>query len=200
MKKTEVRSRWSRMLSRCEDEDNPQYQDYGGRGIYVCDEWHDFHIFYDWCIKNELMPYLQIDRTDNDGPYSPSNCSVVTRKKNARNKRNTKYLTAFGETKSMSEWAEDNRCVVAYTSLAQRLARGWPVEDAISKAKRSDTQGIPHNAKMYEAFGERKTLRGWSHDPRCVVGFETLSHRIHIAKWDIERAITQHLGPQHGRK
>lgn len=200
MKKVEVRSRWARMLSRCEDEDNPQYNDYGGRGIRVCDEWHDFNKFYSWCIENKLESHLQVDRTDNDGPYEPSNCSVVTRKKNARNKRNTKYLTAFGETKSMSDWAEDSRCVVAYTSLAQRVSRGWPTEDAISKSKRSDTQGIPANAKYYEAFGERKTLRGWSHDSRCVVGFQTLSHRVNNSGWDIEKALTQHLGPQHGRQ
>lgn len=199
MKKTEVRSRWARMLSRCEDEDNPQYQDYGGRGVFVCEEWHNFHLFYEWCMSNNLEPHLQVDRTDNDGPYDPSNCKLVTRRRNARNKRNTRYLTAFGETKSMSDWAEDKRCVVAYTSLAQRINRGWSEEDAISKKKRSDTQGIPHNAKMYSAFGEEKTLRGWSHDSRCAVGFGTLSNRIHSEGWDIERAIIQHLGPQHGR-
>lgn len=41
-------------------------------------------------------------------------------------------LSAFGETKCMSAWAEDERCKVGYSGLKIRLRKGWSVEDAIS--------------------------------------------------------------------
>ena len=41
-------------------------------------------------------------------------------------------LTAFGETKSSGEWAEDSRCVVGWDTMSKRIRRGWSVEDAIS--------------------------------------------------------------------
>ncbi len=39
------------------------------------------------------------------------------------------------------------------------------------------------------AFGETKSVRGWSKDPRCIVSYETLSERLSRLKWDIEKAI-----------
>ena len=54
MERYKLRSRWVKMLSRCEDSDYVQYKDYGGRGIKVCKEWHDFNKFYDWCISQKL--------------------------------------------------------------------------------------------------------------------------------------------------
>src|SRR5574337_1150789 len=37
---------WSKILARCYNVNSPDYPDYGGRGITVCDEWHDFANFY----------------------------------------------------------------------------------------------------------------------------------------------------------
>lgn len=197
MRKTELRSRWCRMLSRCEDEDYRQWQDYGGRGIYVCDEWHDFHKFYEWCMENDIEKKLQIDRINNDGPYSPENCRIVSRAKNNRNRSNTLMLTAFGETKSTGEWLEDVRCTVDYRALYSRVSRGWSHEDAIARPS-----GVriarPHNEKVFEAFGETKTLRQWSNDDRCIVRYNTLFDRVHHMKWDVEKALVRPTGPQSG--
>lgn len=88
------------MLSRCEDVDNPQYHNYGARGIYVCEEWHDFNVFYEWCIASGVSSKLQLDRIDNDGPYSPGNCRFITASENVRNRRVTLRAEAFGEVKS----------------------------------------------------------------------------------------------------
>lgn len=43
--------------------------------------------------------------------------------------------------------------------------------------------------RLIEAFGETKTLTGWSEDSRCRVIFITLKKRLD-AKWDSERAIS----------
>lgn len=198
MEKYRLRSRWCKMLSRCEDEDHLQYHDYGGRGISVCEEWHDFAIFYSWCIENGLEPHLQLDRIDVNRNYCPENCRFVSQKENARNKRNSKILTAFGESKSLAAWAEDERCEVSYATLNRRIGLDWTTEDALIIPINKKIRGPAVNAKQYTAFGETKTLNAWSHDSRCVVGKKTLVYRINSAKWDIERALTQPLGNNAG--
>ncbi len=76
---------WAQMRYRAK-----HHPDYAGRGIIVCDEWNSFHTFYDWAIANGYKQGLEIDRRDNDGNYSPSNCRWVTRVVNGRNRRTVK--------------------------------------------------------------------------------------------------------------
>lgn len=97
---------WQTMIRRCEDVKRVKYKDYGGRGISVCEEWHDPNIFIDWALANGYKKGLQLDRINNNGNYEPSNCRLVTTKENSRNRRNTVYLTLNGETKCVSEWCE----------------------------------------------------------------------------------------------
>src|ERR1700733_6114353 len=91
---------WEDMLRRCNNPKYAKYKNYGGRGIYVCKEWGDYSNFYTWAMANGYEDSLQIDRKDNDGPYSPDNCRWVSASQNMRNRRVTKYITAWGETKS----------------------------------------------------------------------------------------------------
>ncbi len=120
------------MLRRCEDVSNVGYANYGGRGITVCPEWHDFERFKEWALVNSFAPELVIDRIDNNGPYSPENCHYVTPTANARNKRNCIYLTIFSETKTVAEWAQDPRCAVPRRTLYNRVHAGIVGELAIS--------------------------------------------------------------------
>jgi len=79
---------WQSMRARCYNKNRPRYNDWGGRGITVCDEWNkDFKIFYDWSIEKGYKKSLQIDRINNDGNYEPNNCRWVTAKENNSNKR-----------------------------------------------------------------------------------------------------------------
>lgn len=100
---------WLSMKNRCENSNRPKYKDYGGRGISVCEEWHDAKTFCKWALENGYEEGLQIDRIDVNGNYEPSNCRWVTPKENSRNRRNTVYLTINGETKSVVEWCENTR-------------------------------------------------------------------------------------------
>lgn len=122
------------MRQRCDNSNNPCFQDYGGRGIYVCQEWSDFTAFRDWALANGYSDDLEIDRIDNNGPYSPENCRWVTRAVQCRNTRKTKPVVAFGETKTVAEWARDQRCVVSEHTLRHRLSRGHAPETAITTA------------------------------------------------------------------
>lgn len=78
---------WSNMLARCQNENNPQFDDYGGRGITVCPEWHDFSTFAAWAAVAGYSSNLTIDRIDNDSGYAPRNCRWATRLQQSRNKR-----------------------------------------------------------------------------------------------------------------
>ena len=97
---------WATMIHRCEDKKRIKYPSYGGRGIKICEAWHDPNAFMDWAEANGYKDGLQIDRIDNNGDYSPDNCRWVTPKQNSRNRRNTVYLTVNGKTKSVAEWCE----------------------------------------------------------------------------------------------
>ena len=83
---TKLYKRWLNMLSRCYDQNSPNYPDYGGRGITVCDEWFDFSTFF-WHL-GEVPDGMELDRVDNDYIYCPENVRWVTREANNTNRRN----------------------------------------------------------------------------------------------------------------
>ena len=123
---------WERIIQRCHNPRHKKFGDYGGRGITVCEEWRaSYQTFRDWSLLNDYREDLEIDRRDNDGPYSPNNCRWTTRHTQVRNTRQTRNLTAFGETKCMVDWLADPRCQVKSHALRYRLKRGWPIEVAL---------------------------------------------------------------------
>ena len=88
---------WSKLKGRVLNPKYKNYNDYGGRGITICDEWkNDFKSFYDWSILNgyEENKSLSIDRIDNDGNYEPSNCRWTTKTIQSRNQRIRKDNTS----------------------------------------------------------------------------------------------------------
>lgn len=55
------------------------------------------------------------------------------------------------------------------------------------------TRAVQNNNRrsniIFEAFGERKALKFWASDPRCVVGYYTLKSRIKGGGWSPEQAL-----------
>lgn len=121
------------------------YYRYGGRGITVCEEWHDFLCFADWALAHGWERGLHIDRVDNNGPYTPDNCRFVTPLANNQNREQAYKVEAFGEVKSLNGWVRDERCHIVRSTLWTRLAKGVDPETAITSPP------APHrNTKAYK--------------------------------------------------
>ena len=87
---------WVAMRQRCNDPNDQQYNDYGGRGIKVCHEWNDFSIF----LKDmgERPEGMQLDRINNDGNYCKENCRWSDRIVQANNRRGNRIHFIDGKS------------------------------------------------------------------------------------------------------
>jgi len=93
--------------NRCYDVDKPNFHNYGGRGIKMCDEWlNNIFAFIEWCKVNGYKKGLQLDRINNDGNYTPDNCRFITHKENQNNKRTNKVFYIQGERYTVTQISE----------------------------------------------------------------------------------------------
>jgi hypothetical protein len=79
---------WCNMMHRCENPEDKRFARYGGRGIRVCERWHDTQHFIE-DVERELGPRpagMSLDRIDNDGDYEPGNVRWATGAEQGRNK------------------------------------------------------------------------------------------------------------------
>lgn len=124
---------WQQMRFRCTNPNNESYAGYGGRGIRVCPQWDmSFETFRDDMGPRPSLSHT-LDRINNDGNYEPGNVRWATASQQARNRKTTRMVKAWGETKSVIEWSEDARCKVAFGTLSYRIRLNcMDPEDAIT--------------------------------------------------------------------
>ncbi len=75
------------ILQRTSNPNNDAWENYGGRGIKLCAEWHTFPAFYEWALSHGYSDSLSIDRIDVNGNYDPGNCRWATPKQQTANRR-----------------------------------------------------------------------------------------------------------------
>lgn len=121
---------WGTMIYRCTNPNAHGYENYGGRGIRVCDRWaRSFEAFLE-DMGPRPSPKHTIDRIDNYGHYEPGNVRWATKKEQSRNTRRNHVLEHFGRSMTIAEWAEETG--LSFTTITSRLDRGWDVDRALS--------------------------------------------------------------------
>lgn len=122
---------WNDMVDRCENENNQAFKHYGGRGISVCEEWHDTNTFFKWAMSYGYSDTLTIERINNNGNYEPTNCKWATRKEQLNNRRNNKRITINGKTQTLQQWSEELK--IPRSTIQYRIDHGMSPEGAIMK-------------------------------------------------------------------
>lgn len=126
---------WRGLIARCYNPNVGAYARYGGRGIEVCDRWrHDFQAFLD--DMGHCPDGMSIERGDNDGHYAPDNCRWATPTEQARNRRSSSLVFAWGEEMVLAKALE--RSPVSREAYYARLRRGMTQTEAI-ETPRSDS-------------------------------------------------------------
>lgn len=144
MSGTRIYNLWYAMQQRCYRKSHKHYNDYGGRGITVCDEWlgeHGPENFAKWAYANGYDENAErgectLDRKDNNKGYYPDNCRWITDTEQKNNTRKNVFLTYKGETKTVAEWAKCkdlNRSIIY-----QRMKRGWSTEKILETPPRKN--------------------------------------------------------------
>ena len=94
------------MMSRCYRPKDASYKYYGGRGVVVCNEWHNILNFEMWVKENPYFKGATLDRIDSNGNYSPDNCRWATMFEQDKNRRNSILIEWNGEIHNITEWSE----------------------------------------------------------------------------------------------
>lgn len=133
---------WEAMIQRCENPKHPNYKHYGGRGINVCMEWHDFRNFFADVGKRPRG--LTLERRDNNGHYTSKNCMWATWEEQLNNQRaascgpNQQHWFRAWHKNTMAQFISKNQ---------SEFARKW---------------GLSIGDLSLCLHGKRKTHKGWN--------------------------------------
>lgn len=114
---------WKDMRSRCLNQNDFDYADYGGRGIAVCERWKDFAAFV--ADMGKRPGGRTLDRINVNGDYEPGNCRWADPKMQANNKRSNHVIEYRGETKTLSQWCDVFG--IEPSKVRYRIKAGWPM-------------------------------------------------------------------------
>lgn len=122
---------WRGMKERCVSPSHAAWNNYGGRGIKVCDRWLGKDGFSNFLSDMGERPGKEytLDRIDYDKDYAPENCKWSTRTEQARNTRQNKIYVIDGIRYCETELCEKHG--INLRSFRNRLRRGWTLEQAL---------------------------------------------------------------------
>lgn len=113
---------WTQMRQRCFDEGCPNYANYGGRGITVCDRWVSFETFLADMGPRQSKT-VSLDRIDNSRGYEPWNCRWATPIEQGRNRRGLRWFRLNGQPALLGDVCK--AVGLKYSTADMRLRRGW---------------------------------------------------------------------------
>lgn len=120
---------WNVMIQRCHNPSHEKFSQYGALGIQVCDRWRmSFENFLG--DMGERPSGHTIDRLDGSLGYVPGNCRWANPANQQRNLKSNKAYEHGGRSQLLCDWAKESG--ISSGTIANRLARGWTFEQAIS--------------------------------------------------------------------
>lgn len=144
---------WKSMHDRCRNPRSRAWNDYGGRGIDVCERWDDFHTFA--ADMGERPDGYSIDRIDNNAGYSPENCRWADQKTQMRNRR----VAVFVEIEGKSYRAIDlsDATGLKADTIIHRASLGLPYDQVVSSERMVYKPGLALGGKASGEVQKAKT-------------------------------------------
>jgi len=132
---------WNGMNQRCTNPNASGYQDYGGRGILVCESWaKSFDAFFA-DMGRRPPPKHTIDRIDSDLNYEPSNCRWATRRTQNRNKSDNVWIEYGGKRMLIADWAIELNTY--HQLITSSLRRGKSFDWVVNRIKQKQIKESP---------------------------------------------------------
>lgn len=143
---------WEGVIRRCLNPKSDCWENYGGRGIGVCDRWRDFQNFYS-DMGRRPSPKHTIDRINNDGDYEPGNCRWATRIEQANNTRSSHWMEFDGKRLTIAGWSRE--LGINKGTIAARIRSNWSIGNILTQPVKQRAR----NDKMtLEQRRERKKI------------------------------------------
>jgi len=120
-----IRNSWQNMRQRCLNPNHPDWKNYGGRGIKICARWDSIENFY--ADLGDPREGETLNRYDNDGDYTPTNCHWADRTEQNANRR----FLGVGFDKQAGRW----RARVARHGVKKFLGYFNSFEEAVAARK-----------------------------------------------------------------
>ncbi len=164
---------WKAVIQRCTNTNATYYENYGGRGIKVCEGFVNYETFFSTLGTKPTRKH-EIDRVDNDLHYSCGSCAQclregwkmnlrwATRIQSSNNRRNNHFVEFQGIKLTLTQWAE--KIGINANSIKNRLRRGWSVAKALTQPlneaiSRATTASGKHAAVVRRANAEKRKLQ-----------------------------------------
>lgn len=124
---------WQHMKDRCNNPNNTDYYNYGGRGIKVCPEWDgpDGYIKFKEDMESGYREGLTLDRIDNNKGYYKENCRWTTNLVQQNNKSTSFTVKYYDREYTIAQLCEKYAPDKESREVAHRLRNGWTLDEAL---------------------------------------------------------------------